>query len=107
MAVMGSPGERRLDRPPSDRYREAPEAVPQPAAGSWARAVGAGLAASAAWVAVTILLGGVLAVSAGLLIVAAAVGRLIGLAVLWGGGVLRAQTRIGIVLGCIVVGFVL
>jgi hypothetical protein len=108
MPVMGTPGERRLDRPPSDRYRAAAEAAPEPASGSAPRALGAALAASAGWVALTVLLGGVLAVSAGLLVLAAAFGRLIGLAGRWGAGdAVPRPTRVGIVLGCIVVGFVL
>jgi hypothetical protein len=108
MPVMGTPGERRLDRPPSDRFRAPTDPAPEPARGSTPRAFGAGVAAGAAWGVVTVLLGGVLAVSAGLLVLAAAFGRLIGLAVRWGGGeAVPRRTRVGIVLGCIVVGFAL
>lgn len=109
MAVMGTPGERRLDRPPSDRYEIVPATEPLvPDAGSAGRAAAAGAAATAGWVATTVLLGGVLALSAGLLVLAVAFGRLIGLAVGWGGGARAADaTRRGVVLGLVVVGFLL
>ncbi len=53
------------------------------------------------------LLGGVLALSAGLVVVAAAFGRLIGLATAWGGGAaISPRTRLLIVLAFIVDGFI-
>jgi hypothetical protein len=69
------PGERRLPHPPSDRYR-APEAeapVVDPGA-SAARGVGYALAAGVVGAAAMTVLGGVLAVSAGLLVVAGVTG---------------------------------
>ena len=107
---MGMPGDRRLDRPPSDRYVAAPDAdatatVP---AGSTIRAVGAGVAAAAAWAVLSVVLGGGLAISAGLLVLAAAGGRVIAVATTWGGGgSLQAGTRIALVVGLVIAGFVL
>ncbi len=80
------PGERRLDRPPSDRFRDPrPDLEPVPGpTGSAARAVGAGVLAGIAGAIATVVLGGVIGLSAGLLVVAAATG--------WGIG---TGTRIG------------
>lgn len=104
---MTSPGERRLDRPPSDRFRAVPEAEGPPS-GSTLRAIGAGSGAAAAWAIATVLFGGVLTITAGLLVLAAAFGRLVALAVAWGGGIgLAAGTRLAAVIGLIVAGFVL
>lgn len=107
MLAMGSPGERRLDRPPSDRYRTAvePEAAP---AGSMGRAVAAAALASAGWALATVLLGGVLALSAGLIVLAAAFGRVVGLATAWGGGpALSPRARVAVTLALIADGFIL
>ena len=70
-----APGERRLPHPPSDRYR-TPEVEASDAneGGSVARAVAWAGAAAIAGAPATTVLGGVLAVSAGLLVVAAASG---------------------------------
>lgn len=89
MAVMTQPpdpGERRLERPPSDRFRD--EAVDDsPAApGSAARALAYGSIAALGGVLLTVLLGGLLAFSAGLLVVWASAGYAIGLATQIGGG---------------------
>jgi len=70
-----TPGERRLAHPPSDRYRVPEEVAPAvdesaSATRGVAYAAGAGLAGAVA----TTVLGGVLAVSAGLLVVAASTG---------------------------------
>jgi hypothetical protein len=107
MLVMGTPGERRLDKPPSERYRVA--ANPEPAArGSTARAIGAGAGAAGAWAILTVLFGGILLITAGLLVLAGAAGRVIALAVAWGGGPgLAARTRMALVIGLVVAGFVL
>ena len=73
------PGERRLSRPPSDRYQAAEAAAaaaadaPDPAA-SVARGVAVATSLAIAGAAVVVLLGGVLAISAGLIVVAAATG---------------------------------
>lgn len=81
------PGERRLARPPSDRYRRAGASdVTDPASGrpaeagrptdppSGARGLAFGLVAAIVGAAVIVVLGGVLAISAGLLIIAVAIG---------------------------------
>ena len=81
------PGERRLERPPSDRY--APDTPAPPAtvaSGSAARGVAWGALAGVAGAVATVVLGGVLSLSAGLLVVAAATGWAIGQAVVLGGG---------------------
>jgi hypothetical protein len=107
MLVMGTPGERRLDKPPSERYRVTPEPEP-PSRGSYARALGAGAAAAVAWALLTVVLGGILLITAGLLVLAGAAGRVIGLAVAWGGAsVLAAQPRLALVLALVAAGFVL
>jgi hypothetical protein len=84
-----TPGERRLARPPSDRYRSTDataEAPAAPAPGSLVRAALWADLAAFLGAAATVVLGGVLAVSAGLLVVAAATGWAIGQAVRAGGG---------------------
>jgi hypothetical protein len=107
MLVMSTPGERRLDRPPSDRYQTPPETA-LPPAGSTLRAIGAGLGAAVAWAALTVVLGGVLTLTAGLLVLAAAGGRLVALAVAWGGGPgMMRGTRLGLVVALVIAGFVL
>ncbi len=88
-----SPGERRLDRPPSDRYRPAPvrpgdsaDGLEVGSVGSPIRGVAFGVTGAIATAVVIVVLGGVLAVSAGLLVAAAAGGYAIGLAVRAGSG---------------------
>jgi hypothetical protein len=87
-----TPGERRLDHPPSDRYRDATgEADPGAGAtprssGSTGRAVAWGFLAGLVGAAVTVVLGGVLSLSAGLLVVAAGTGWAIGTATRVGAG---------------------
>lgn len=106
MLVMTTPGERRLDRPPSERYQTPPEAEPV-VAGSSGRAVSAGIAAGTGWILATVLLGGVLALSAGLLVVAGAAGRLIGLAIGWGAGpALAPRQRVSLVIAVVALAFV-
>lgn len=95
-----TPGERRLDRPPSERYRAAEPtedtsgtgAVPA-TGGSLVRAMVAGDAAALVGAVATVVLGGVLSVSAGLLVVAAAAGWAVGQAVVIGGGTPLASRR--------------
>jgi hypothetical protein len=98
MTAPSDPGERRLERPPSDRYTETAEAAaaePTPTVtGSVGRAVAAGVAIALAGALVTILLGGVLALSAGLLVVWAATGNIVGQAMkALGGAALAPPTR--------------
>lgn len=85
-----TPGERRLDRPPSDRYRDIPGVDAESAGagdgrGSLGRAIVAGLVGGLAGAAATVILGGVLGVSAGLLVVAAGTGWIVGAATRIGG----------------------
>jgi hypothetical protein len=97
MAVMSqtpTPGERRLARPPSERYADEgapapPGETPTPGpatTGSTGRAIGWALGIAVGGVVLTILLGGVMALSAGLLVLWGAAGYLIGQAVKVGGG---------------------
>ncbi len=107
------PGERRLDRPPSDRYRET---APTPAAGadvdgdaSPARGIAFGVLAGLAGMVATIVLGGPMALSAGLLVVAVATGWAVGTALKTGaGGGLARPTgpwlAVAIALGAVVLG---
>ena len=89
MAVMTQspdPGERRLQRPPSDRFRDE-EVDDSPAApGSAARGLAYGSVAALGGVLLTVMLGGLLAFSAGLLVVWAAAGNVVGWGVRIGGG---------------------
>lgn len=115
MAVMttgSDPGERRLDRPPSDRYHPADSAADVDAnaapPGSAARAVLFGALAALAGVLVAVVLGGGLALSAGLLVIWAAAGNAIGLATRIGGGpALAAPRRTGVAVGLAVAGVAL
>lgn len=109
MTQAPQPGERRLDRPPSDRFREADPEAPAPPSGSVGRAVAAGGGAALGGAVLTVLLGGILALSAGLLVVWAAAGHVVGLAVRTGGGTaLTAPARpalaAGLVLGGVALG---
>jgi hypothetical protein len=86
------PGERRLARPPSERYRAAPDAdaaatpaVADPAAGP-ARGVAFGTVAALLGAGAIVVLGGALAVSTGLLVAAAALGYAVALALAAGAG---------------------
>jgi len=83
-----SPGERRLDHPPSDRYRVAEIAeMPLPdQAASRARGILFGVVAGLAGSIAITLLGGALAVTAGLLVVASTTGWAIGIGLRAGGG---------------------
>jgi hypothetical protein len=80
------PGERRLDRPPSGRYAPSPPTDDVPPAASVVRASLYGDLAGAAGAVAIVVLAGVLAIGAGLIVVAAAVGRFVGLGVRAGGG---------------------
>lgn len=118
------PGERRLAHPPSERYGAAPAArggtatprasdsAPPPAAsgasgasavsgGTPARGIAFGAIAGIAGAALIVVFGGALAVSAGLLVVASAVGYAVGLATLIGSadtlhGAVRPWTAAGL-----------
>lgn len=119
------PGERRLDHPPSERYGATPAAgggiatprasdtAPPPTAsgvsavsgatsgGTPARGIAFGAIAGIAGAALIVVFGGALAVSAGLLVVASAVGYAVGLATLIGSadtlhGAVRPWTAAGL-----------
>ena len=91
-----TPGERRLARPPSERYGATPASgrppdpglppvEPSAAAGAApARGIAFGAIAALVGAALVVVFGGALAVSAGLLVVATAVGYTVGLATVIG-----------------------
>ena len=96
MAVMSQdpePGERRLDRPPSERYAAPDNEPPGPPPGSLVRAVAYGAVAAVSGAILTVLLGGVVALSAGLLVVWASAGNVIGMVTKLGGGTVVPATR--------------
>jgi len=81
------PGERRLPHPPSDRYRTAKTEAPAvDAAASPARGVAYAVVAAVVGTIGMTVLGGVLAISAGLVVVAAVTGWAIGVGLRTGGG---------------------
>lgn len=92
-------GERRLARPPSERYGAA--AGPEPPAptaessdgASPFRGVAFGAVAAILGAAVIVVLGGAMAISAGLLVAAAAVGYAVGLATVAGAGATMSRVR--------------
>ena len=78
-------GSRRLARPPSDRYRRAAaDAAPEP--GSEARGLAYGVVAAVAGATAITVLGGALAISAGLLVVALAIGYAVAVVLKLGAG---------------------
>jgi hypothetical protein len=89
LASPPSPGERRLAHPPSDRYRaaEARAAVnaPDPAA-SLSRGVAIGAVAAIVGTVALVFLGGVMAISAGLVVVAGALGWAVAAGLAYGAG---------------------
>jgi len=78
-----TPGEHRLDRPPSDRYRAE---APPPAEGSLARALVFGAVAAVVGALAVTVAGGLAAITAGLLVIAAVVGWATAVAVVIGAG---------------------
>ena len=91
--ATSSPGERRLARPPSDRYRETEAAMAAAEAqaavdpdASVGRGVALAAAVTIAGVAAIVLLGGVLALTEILLVVAGFTGGGVGIALRWGAG---------------------
>jgi hypothetical protein len=97
-------GERRLARPPSERYASVPGAAEPPAPppdaadrASPARGIAFGAVAAIGGAALIVVLGGAMAVSAGLLVAAAAIGYAVGLATVAGAaGTLSGSGRPGI-----------
>jgi hypothetical protein len=111
-----NPGERRLARPPSDRYREAEAAAAaadaaeavDPAA-STARGVAVATVVAIVGAVAIVVLGGVLTLTEVLLIVAGFTGLGVGLALRWGAGVhlagrRRAVVALALALGAVALG---
>lgn len=92
-----APGERRLDRPPSDRYRAAEGAADPSAAEAHDRSPARGIAfavvAAIALAAAITVVGGILLVSAGLIVLAAAGGWVVAIALKVGAGETLARSR--------------
>ena len=111
MAVMTdgpSPGERRLDRAPSERYVPPDADAPPMPVGSRARAIAYGAAAAASGAVLTVLLGGVVALSAGLLVGWASTGNVIGMVTRLGGGtVVEPGRRVVVAIVLAIVGVAL
>jgi len=91
--ATSSPGERRLARPPSDRYRETEAAMAAAEAqaavdpdASVGRGVALAAAVTIAGAAAIVLLGGVLALTEILLVVAGFTGGGVGIGLRWGAG---------------------
>jgi hypothetical protein len=104
-----TPGERRLERPPSDRYRAAePDDGPEsPATGS-GRALAFGSAAAILGAVTITIAGGIATITAGLLVIAAVVGWTVAVAVSTGARAAVAPStvrRLAIVLAVASVGF--
>ena len=103
-ASSTGPGDRRLDRPPSDRYRRAAsDGVPGTAGAGTAGAVATpgtpvrglafGTLVGVVGVAIIVALGGALAISAGLLVVAVVIGYAVALATKAGAGATLPRSR--------------
>jgi hypothetical protein len=87
------PGERRLAHPPSDRYREpGPRLAAEDPSATPGRGIAFGIVAAVGGAAAITLLGGVLAVSSGLIVAAGASGWAVGIALRVGA---RGQLAIG------------
>lgn len=104
-----TPGERRLAHPPSDRYRaaearaEAARVAPDPNA-SIARGVALAVVAAILGAVAIVLLGGILAFTAGLVVVAAVTGWAIAAGLRFGAGPnLRPGRRAAIAVGLAIV----
>ena len=95
---QSGPGERRLDRPPSDRYRTADEPTLRMPLAERPRSVARGLLfadlVALVGAGAIVVLGGVLAQSAGLIVVAALIGRAVAIALRLGAGPTLAPPRL-------------
>jgi hypothetical protein len=89
----GIPGERRLERPPSDRYRPTKTEPESAAVGSPARGVALGAVVAILGAVAITLTGGLLTITAGLVVVAAVVGWAVAVAGVSGGGASLARSR--------------
>jgi hypothetical protein len=103
-----APGERRLDRPPSDRYRTVePEPIEGDPNASPVRGAALGAAAAAIGAGAIVLLGGVLTVTSGLIVAAGAIGWVVGLGVRLGtGATLDRSSRVRLAVGLAVLAVV-
>lgn len=106
MTASPDPGQRRLAHPPSERYVEPPaEAVDIAMAGSVERGLAWGATTAAVGALLTIVLGGVLAISAGLLVLWISAGNAVGIAMRIGGGAgLPAPRRTWLAVALAIVG---
>lgn len=108
MAAMTTPtpdGSRRLHRPPSDRFTVDGAEAPVAPSGSLVRAAIAADGMALAGAALTVVLGGVLALSAGLLVLWASIGSLVGQVTRWMGGTSVASgVRIAVAVGSALLG---
>ncbi len=115
-ASASSPGERRLARPPSDRYRQAEAAAAaaqtdttvDPGA-SVARGVAVATAVAIAGAVAIVLLGGVLTLTEALVVVAGFTGGAVGIALRWGAaehmaGRRRVVIALALALGSVALG---
>lgn len=103
------PGERRLAHPPSDRYgtSEPTASIEDPAA-SAARGVAFGIVAATVGAVLVTVLGGVLAISSGLLVVAGATGWAVAAGLRAGAGrQIAADRRVRLALGLVLLSFAL
>jgi hypothetical protein len=93
-----APGERRLARPPSDRYRTSdPTPAEASRVSSPARGILFGDIVAFAGATVITFAGGLLTITAGLLVVAAVVGWAVAVAVAYGAGAtIRRRTRLAL-----------
>jgi hypothetical protein len=94
--VPPHPGERRLERPPAERYNaDATEA--SPTSGSPARALVLGVATAVLGAIAITVAGGLVTITAGLLVIAAVIGWAVAVAVASGGGLdLAPRTRVAL-----------
>jgi hypothetical protein len=93
-ATGPTPGERRLSHPPSDRYRVVEQApAPDDAAATPMRGVALGVGAAIGGAAAITILGGVLAISSGLIVVAGATGWTVAAGLRAGAGASIHRTR--------------
>ena len=109
-AADASPGERRLERPPSDRYRQPePDPVDVPTGASPARGIAVAVVVAIVVGILITILGGVVLISAGLIVLAAAGGWAIAIALRVGAGATiprrtRRRLAIGLALAAVVIG---
>jgi hypothetical protein len=105
--VPPHPGERRLERPPSERY-VAPAPDEPHTNGSWMRALVWGAATAVLGAIAITAAGGLVTITAGLLVIAAVIGWAVAVAVASGGGPdLSSRTRLALATTLAVAGIAL